>query len=61
MTEDDARRWAAAEGADLEKVPGSEEARIAPSGCGAEFFPAQSTEAIKRHFVDLGANPKDDD
>ena len=59
MTEDDARRWAAKESAELEKIPNSEEARTAVSGYGAVFFPAQSTEAIAQHFDDLGANSDD--
>jgi hypothetical protein len=60
MTDDDARRWAAREGAEIEKVPNSEEARTAVSGYGAVFFPAQSTESIEHHFDDLGARPEDE-
>jgi hypothetical protein len=61
MTDEDARRWADREGADIERVPNSEEARTAVSGYGAVFFPAQSTEAIRQHFDDLGAKPEDHD
>ena len=61
MTEDDARRWASRESAELEKIPNSEEARSAVSGYGAVFFPAQSTDAIEQHFTDLGAKREDDE
>jgi hypothetical protein len=61
MTEVDARRWAAKVGAEIDKVPGSEEVRTEVGGYGAVFFPAQSTGAIERHFSDLGAKPGDDE
>jgi len=61
MTEDDARRWAAKEHAEIEKIPNSEEIRTAVSGYGAVFFPAQSTEAISQHFDDLGAKREDNE
>ena len=54
MTEEDAHRWAAREGAEIENVPNSEEIRTPVSGYGAVFFPAQSTNAIEQHFTDLG-------
>lgn len=55
MTEDAARQWTTKENAEVEKVPGSEEARTPVSGYGVVFFPAQSMAAIEQHFEDLGA------
>lgn len=55
------RRRAARESAEIEKVPNSEEVRTAVSGYGVVFIPAQSTEAIANHFVDLGAKAQDDE
>jgi hypothetical protein len=55
MSDEDARRWAKRESAELEKVPNSEEVRTPVNGHGAVFFPAQSTEAICQHIYDLGA------
>jgi hypothetical protein len=59
MTEKGAKRWAEHEGAELERVPNSEEIRTPVGGHGAVFFPAQSTEAICQHFTDLGVKPVD--
>jgi hypothetical protein len=60
MTDEDARRRAKREGAEIEKVPNSEEDRTTVSGYGAVFFSAQSTKAIEQHFDDLGARPEND-
>ena len=60
MSDEDAKRWAIREEAQIEKIPNSEEVRTAVSGYGAVFFPAQSTDAIEQHFTDLGAKREDD-
>jgi len=61
MTDENARQWAAKEGAEIEKVPNTEEVTTDVSGRGAVFFPARSTEAIENHFVDLGAKLEDEE
>jgi hypothetical protein len=50
MTDEHAQMWAAKEGAEIERVPNSEEARTDVRGQGATFFHAQSVDAIERHF-----------
>lgn len=60
MTDEDARAWAAKEGAEIENMPNSEEFRTDVSGHGAVFFPAHSTGAIFQHLDDPGRRPEDD-
>ena len=50
MTDDDALRWAAREGAELERVAGSEETRTDVGGYGVVFFPSQSTGTTNIDF-----------
>ena len=60
MTDEDAKQWAEKEGAELEKVPGSDKVRSDAWGQGAVFSSAQSTGAIEQHFADLGAKLRHD-
>jgi hypothetical protein len=59
--EEDAKPWAEKEGAEIEKIPCSEEVRTGVRGKGAMLFHAYSTGAIEQHFTDLGAKLRDDE
>jgi hypothetical protein len=55
MTETDARRWAAREGAELEQVAGSEEVRTEIGGYGAVFSDAVGEGLPCRKVARAGA------
>lgn len=56
MTDEDARRWAETEGAEIEKVPGSEEVRTEVPGHGAMFFHATARGRSTNTSANLSKN-----